>query len=225
MTKVKKAKETYSLERWNEIHEDYIRGIDSLEAIAIKHNMPVSTVKNRAHGMRWAKDRKEYQERKIQAAMSPQPGVLPPINPPRLSIAQMGRYPDMTADEWTDRHKQYIHEGFRLLDLAGEVVEGALIDCRAAGTRDEKLIGGLVSSLNILMERRRILMGIPLVAPIKRNDKNVKRGSDVIPIESESCETIDRKDPVLPDNSPVDSPAGLEVEEVQSVRDKSDEWA
>jgi hypothetical protein len=207
------GKSSIPIEKWIAIETDYIQGKGTVDELAVRHGMVISTVRNRCFGHRWHSKRKEFIERSRQNAISTQPGLVPPMNPADNHAARL--QVELNPAFFLEENTNYFKKSLELLARMEDVVRKKLAKLSGQVDPDFEELASVSKVLDTILERRRIVLGIPLVAPIKRVEKNTKRGGDIVPIEA-------YENPIpevsLPDGGPsMDSSPGLEVAEVQEV--------
>lgn len=207
------GKSSIPIEKWIAIETDYIQGKGTVDELAVRHGLVISTVRNRCFGHRWHSKRKEFIERSRQNAISTQPGLVPPMSPADNHAARLQM--DLNPAFFLEENTNYFKKSLELLARTEDVLRKKLTKLSTQADPDYEELSSITRALDIVLERRRIVLGIPLVAPIKRVEKNTKRGGDIVPIETYESPIPDVP---LPDGGPsVDSSLGMEVEEVQEV--------
>lgn len=169
----------YPLEKWAIAEQEYVSGKCSIRDIADRHGIRFSTITARATRMKWAKKREGF----LKAVATPQPVVIPPIDPPRVPIiSEAPPIPALTPEFFLRENEKYIKGTLGLLDQ----LEAKLETIVKSGTHDTagvEQLESLIRSVCQISERRRIVLGIPTVSPIKRDQKPARRRAIAEPLD------------------------------------------
>jgi hypothetical protein len=159
----------YTPAQWDAIEKDYIEGGGKIPALCEKHGMNFHTVAARARAGRWGVRRRVYSDQvRNPIPPGPQFAIMPPIN---LSS-------QITPAFFTAEHEAYyarLPQARRILDdLEKEYFDAVLPADKCA----------LASTFERLWERTRVVVGVPLRAPIKSTEK-VARRANIVPLDVE----------------------------------------
>jgi hypothetical protein len=162
---------------WDGLRLDYFAGNGRVRELATKHGINPGTAETRAKRERWTAQRNEFLAKKRELLTSPSPAVLPGLNPPNGCLPRAVAPPN-------GQNFEALNERFHKLavPILNRVEEG-LAEMADPCTPAERL--ALANSVRALTQTAREILGIPLVAPIKRKEKFMRRPIMPMPIEIE----------------------------------------
>jgi hypothetical protein len=182
---------------WNDIYREFVEGKSTLAQLAAKHGLKQTTIENRARGERWGIDRRLFAER----AKSPRLESRLPV--------MILKDSDDASQAAASAFQSYQSRAAELDELASIFVQ----DCRDALTVFER--AAAMQSLDRCLERLRIVLRIPLVAPLRPIGKPVIRSLDISPLAQPSVagqpngvagEGHNLQEPVAPSVGPPSEP-------------------
>ena len=149
---------------WENLYREFVEGKGTIASLAVKYGLRQRTIENRARAARWGRERRLFQERATtpQHAVDPLPMAILPDSTVTASCAFAG----------------YQH---RLIDL-DEIASLLTEDIRDASSPNER--AQACYALDRVLERMRIMLRIPTVAPMKPMNKPPGRSLDIEPIRA-----------------------------------------
>jgi len=151
---------------WDALRMDYLNGNGTVRTLAVRHGINPGTAEQKCKRERWTTQRAEFLAKKRELLASPAPALLPVLNPPNGHLPPAALPPD-------GLNFAALNERFHA--LAGPILERVdevLKELTLPQTASERL--ALANSVRTLTQTAREILGIPLVAAIKRKERQNK---------------------------------------------------
>lgn len=158
---------------WDALRMDYLNGNGTVRTLAVRHGINPGTAEQKSKRGRWTTDRAEFLAKKRELLASPTPALLPVLNPPNGYLPPASSPPD--GPNFSALNERFHALAEPILDRVGEALE----ELSLPQTAPERL--ALANSVRTLTQTAREILGIPLVAAIKRKESQ-KRWQMVIPL-------------------------------------------
>jgi len=173
------ASKTYiSPATWDGLRLDYFAGNGRVRELATKHGINPGTAETRAKRERWTAQRNEFLAKKRELLTSPSPAMLPVLDPPNGRLPPVVAPPD--GQDFAALNDRFHKFAAPILDR----VEEGLNELALPQTAAERLASA--NSIRALIQTAREILGIPLVAAIKRKERPVRRQIVAYPELSEA---------------------------------------
>lgn len=150
---------------WETLRREYVEGEGSLSTLAVRHGLNKSTVEKRAKAEGWTKLRRDRDDA-TRAALVP---AVPAPTP--LPI-----YEPLSAEFFQEARQTYLADG---LAVAAKIEAKLLTMIPSCSNVVELAAAARV--WGEIREGRRVLLGVPLVAPIRQTERPARR-APAIPV-------------------------------------------
>ena len=152
---------------WDGLRLDYFAGNGTVRELATKHGINPGTAETRAKRERWTAQRNEFLTKKRELLTSPAPAMLPVMNPPNGLLPPVVAPPD--GQGFAELNERFHKLALPILNR----VEEGLTEMAAPSTPAERL--ALANAVRVLTQTAREILGIPLVAPLKRKERPIRQ--------------------------------------------------